>query len=291
MKTISILVLFGSLCISQVWAAPQVTSREYKLLLQADKFSYSNESADVNAYMQQAKNVIAQQISRTVSGTMVLDKQRLVRFYDSPSTCLLNNMGYSFRERVENSASEVTLKFRSNDHYLTDFADLSSPTSGAKSKLEDDITQTATQGFLVGASKSTTVPNTRTLNDFLDIHTHFPGFKTTFGISDSQALSLVGGLTVYERNYTGVVIDLGEFDATVDLSLWYTQAPYAGLKPAVVEVSFKYEDPKAIYTNKVVQRAAMSFSALKSLSNYNAPSTTQTKTQFIYKYQPSFCNS
>ena len=282
--------MLGSLLISNTWAAPQVTSREYKLLLQADKFSYSNESADVNTYIDQAKTFIAQQIGRTVSGTMVLDKQRLVRFYDSPSSCLLNNMGYSFRERVEKGASEVTLKFRSYDHYLADFSDLSSPTSGSKTKLEDDITQTATQGFLVGASKSTTAPNTRTLNDFLDIHTHFPGFKTAFGISDNQALSLVGGLTVFERTYSGVNIDLGEFDADVEVSLWYTQAPYAGLKPAVAEVSFKYEDPNANYTNKVVQRAAISFSALKSLSNYNAPSTTQTKTQFVYQYQPNFCS-
>ena len=139
--------MLGSLLISNTWAAPQVTSREYKLLLQADKFSYSNESADVNTYIDQAKTFIAQQIGRTVSGTMVLDKQRLVRFYDSPSSCLLNNMGYSFRERVEKGASEVTLKFRSYDHYLADFSDLSSPTSGSKTKLEDDITQTATQGF------------------------------------------------------------------------------------------------------------------------------------------------
>lgn len=284
------LTLLSGVFISNTWAAPQVTSREYKLLLQADKFSYSNESADVNTYINQAKSAIAQQINRTVSGSMTLDKQRLVRFYDSPSSCLLNNMGYSFRERVENGASEVTLKFRSYDHYMADFSDLSSPTSGAKSKLEDDITQTATQGFLVGSSKSTTAPNTRTLNDFLDIHTHFPGFKTTFGISDNQALSLVGGLTIYERTYSGVNIDLGEFDADVDVTLWYTQAPYAGLKPVAVEVSFKYEDPNAVYTNKVVQRAAMSFTALKSLSNYNAPSSTQTKTQFVYQYQPNFCS-
>ncbi len=290
MKKIAIFTVLSAMTMTQVWAVPQVTSREYKLLLQPDKFSYANESADVNTYMTQAKNIISQKINRTVSGSLVLDKQRLVRFYDSPSSCLLNNMGYSFRERVENGTSEVTLKFRSYDHYLTDFSDMSSPTSGAKTKLEDDITQTATQGFLVGSSKSTTAPNTRTLNDFLDIHTHFPGFKTTYGLSDSQALALVGGLTVYERTYSGVNIDLGEFDADMEMSLWYTQAPYAGLKPVAVEVSFKYEDPAANYTNKVVQRAAISFSALKSLSNYNAPSSTQTKTQFVYQYQLNFCS-
>ncbi|BAP39036.1 hypothetical protein AS4_40960 [Acinetobacter guillouiae] len=290
MKKIAILTVLTSLITTTAWSVPQVTSREYKLLLQPDKFSYANESANVNSYMQQAKTVIAQQINRTVSGTMRLDKQRQIRFYDSPSSCLLNNMGYSFRERIESGASEVTLKFRSYDHYLSDFSDLSSSTAGAKTKLEDDITQTATQGFLVGSSKSTTVANTRTINKFLDIHTHFPKFKETFAISDNQLLSPVGGLTIYERSYRGVSIDLGEFDAEVDMSLWYTQAPYAGLKPTVVEVSFKYQDPNANYTNKVVQRAAISFSALKSLSNYNAPSSTQTKTQFVYQYQPNFCS-
>ena len=59
MKKIAILTVLTSLITTTAWAVPQVISREYKLLLQPDKFSYANESANVNSYMQQAKTVIA----------------------------------------------------------------------------------------------------------------------------------------------------------------------------------------------------------------------------------------
>jgi len=272
------------------YASPKVTSREYKLLLDPNNFSYGNEASNVNSYFSQAKTAIENKISRNVTGNMSLDTQREVRFYDTQGSCPLNNMGYSFRERIENGAKEVTLKYRGYDHYITDFEDMSSSVSGAKTKLEDDITRKDNLSFLVVASKSTTVPTSRTINDFEDINTLFTGFKNNYTFSNSQSLQQVGGLTIYERKYDGATIDLGEFDADLEMSLWYTQMPYTGLKPAVVEVSFKYADANADYTKKVVARATLSFSALKGLTQYNAPSSTATKTQFVYQYQPSFCN-
>ena len=41
--------------------------------------------------------------------------------------------------------------------------------------------------------------------------------------SNSQVLNQVSSLTIYERKYAGATIDLGEFDADLELSLWYTQ--------------------------------------------------------------------
>ncbi|EPG41446.1 hypothetical protein [Acinetobacter colistiniresistens] len=270
-------------------AAPKVVSREYKLLLDPNNFSYVTEASNVNSYFAQAKTAIENKIARTVTGNMSLDTQREIRFYDTQGSCPLNSMGYSLRERIETGKKEVTLKYRGYDHYITDFEDLSSSVAGAKTKLEDDITRKDNLGFLVVASKSTTVPTTRTINDFEDINTLFSGFKNNYSYSNSQALQVVSGLTIYERKYAGATIDLGEFDADLELSLWYTQMPYNGLKPAVAEVSFKYADGNANYTKKVVSRAALSFSALKALTQFNAPSSTATKTQFVYDYQPGFC--
>ena len=87
-----------------------------------------------------------------------------------------------------------------------------------------------------------------------------------------------------------VLFDLGEFDADLELSLWYTLLPYGSLKPVLAEISFKYSDPNANFTRKVVDRAALSFSALKGLTQYNASTSTATKTQFVYQYQSNFCN-
>ncbi|WP_445117051.1 hypothetical protein [Acinetobacter sp. WZC-1] len=281
-----------SLFSAQLYAdVPAVTSREYKLLLKPEQFSYSDEANNVNAYFKKARTAIQNKINRDVTGDLTLDKQREVRFYDTKGSCPLNAMGYSLRERVEDGKQEVTLKYRGYDHYLASFEDLSSDVSGAKTKFEDDITRSGGIGFLVAASKSTTVPTKRTINDFEDINTLFSGFKNNYSFSNSQALQTVGGLTVYERTYSGATIDLGEFDADLELSLWYTQQPYSGLKPTLVEVSFKYKDKNAEYTKKVVGRAASGFGALKELSQYNAAASALSKTQFVYQYQPDFCTS
>lgn len=274
------------------YALPKVTSREYKLLLNPNNFSYDNEASNVNSYFTLAKTAIENKISRNVTGNMSFDKQREIRFYDTSGSCPLNSMGYSFRERIENNtkAKEVTLKYSGYDHYLADFEDMSSSITGAETKLEDDVTRKDNFSFLVVASKSTSVPTSRTINDFEDINTLFTGFKNNYAFSNNQSLQQVSGLTIYERKYDGVTIDLGEFKADLEMSLWYTQMPYTGLKPALVEVSFKYADANANYTKKVITRATLSFNALKSLTQYNAPTSTATKTQFVYQYQPNFCN-
>lgn len=293
MNKLIILTLFIVLVLPSVsHASPKVTSREYKLLLNPNNFSYENEASNVNSYFTLAKAAIKNKISRNIIGNMIFDKQREVRFYDTQGSCPLNSMGYSFRERIENVSKtrEVTLKYSSYDHYLTDFENISSSLPGARTKLEDDVTRKDNLGFLVVASKSTTLPTSRTINDFEDINTLFTGFKDNYTFNNSQKLQQVGGLTIYERKYDGATIDLGEFKAELEMSLWYTQMPYTGLKPALVEISFKYADANASYTKKVVTRATLSFHALKSLTQYNAPSSTATKTQFVYQYQPNFCN-
>ncbi|GAA5561700.1 MULTISPECIES: hypothetical protein [Acinetobacter] len=205
------------------YASPKVTSREYKVLLDAMNFNYGNEASNINSYFTVAKTAIENQISRNVTGAMTFDTQREIRFYDTQGSCTLKNMGYSFRERIENGTKEVTLKYRGYDHYIADFKDLTSNVSGAKTKLEDDITRKDNLSFLVVASKSTTVPTSRTINDFEDINILFSGFKNDYNFSNSQVLNQVSSLTIYERKYAGATIDLGEFDADLELSLWYTQ--------------------------------------------------------------------
>ena len=137
-----------ALCLASATASanPDVTSREYKLMLDASLFSYDTEAATVSALVQDMETAIEQAIARNVSGTPVLEKQREVRFFDTEGTCALQSRGYSFRERVENGASEVTLKFRSPDRYIADFEDVTSATVGAETKLESDGLRSLHQG-------------------------------------------------------------------------------------------------------------------------------------------------
>jgi hypothetical protein len=271
-----------------VSANPDVTSREYKLMLKAEQFSYQSEASDVASLMQAAETVIEQAIGRDVSGTPALAKQRDVRFYDTPSSCRLKGMGYSFRERIDNGDSEVTLKFRSPDRYISDFEDVSSDTSGAETKLEADVGANSSLDFKVVYGHSTKAPNTRTINEVADINAHFPGFENDYGLSDSLPLAVVGYLTVREHVYRNVTIDLGQFDAEISVTLWYQGTPTTGQSPLVAEISFKYEDPSADYTRKVVNRAKTAFEALQGLSAWVDPDS-MTKTAFIYAYSANFC--
>lgn len=283
-----LLALFLLLPVGSALANPDVTSREYKLMLHVAPFSYSTESATVTSLLDDAHNVIEHAINRSVSGLPWLEKQRDISFFDTQGSCELRRRGYSLRERVENGASEVALKFRSPDRYLSDFEDVSSGTPGAETKLESDVSANANEPFKVVYSHSTKAPNVRTINKIEDVNVHFPEFQSHYGLDDDLALSLVGNLSVREHVYRGVEIDLGQHDAQISVTLWYQGIPSGSQKPLVAEISFKYEDVSADYTRKVVNRAKASFEALKSLSGW-VDSDAKTKTTFVYEYIPTFC--
>ncbi|MBN2864496.1 MAG: hypothetical protein JXK16_00670 [Thiotrichales bacterium] len=268
-------------------ASADIGSREYKLMLTPQQFAYATESNDVISLIDNAKTTIELAIDRDVTGTPTLEKQRNVRFYDVASSCHLRNMGYVFRERVENGDSEVTLKFRDADRYIAGFEDLSSRTLGATTKLEADIGASTTTPFKVIYSHATTAPNTRTLNNLLDINTHFPGFDADYALQDTLPLSLVGNLVIYERVYKNVMIDLGQFDAEISVTLWYQGQPTSQQSPLIAELSFKYEDANADYTRKVVNRAKQAFMALQTLPGVDLSATT--KTALVYQFNPNFC--
>ena len=289
MTQLKTVVLFILTAITVLTANPDVTSREYKLMLQVDSFSYASEATDVDAFLDDAESAIETAINRSVTGTETLSKIRDVMFYDTDGDCDLKNIGYSFRERVEDSDSEVTLKFRSPDRYISDFEDLSATSGQAETKLESDIGINAISSFTVVYGHSTKAPNTRTINEMEDINDQFPGFDDDYNFSNSLSLSLVGDLTVREHVYKGREIDLGSFDADISVTLWYNGVPSGSETPLVVEVSFKYEDSSADYSKNVVNRAKTSFEALQELTDWTDPNS-KTKTKFVYEYDPDFCD-
>ncbi|MCG8609275.1 MAG: hypothetical protein MI864_01950 [Pseudomonadales bacterium] len=268
---------------------PDVTSREYKLMLDINNFEFNTEASAVASFMTVFESAVETAISRDVTGTLSLDKERTVKFFDTQYSCELSNSGYSFRERIEDGDSEVTLKFRSPDRYIAWFEDVTSNTSGAETKFEADIGSNSAIPFKTVYSHSTKAPNTRTINNFEDIHSHFPEFEDEYGFSDSTSLTQVGNLTIEERVYKGTTIDLGSFDADVSLTLWYNGTPSGSQTPVVAEISFKYEDSNASYSRKVVNRAKTAFEAIQNLTTWTDPNS-KTKTRFVYDYDTNFCD-
>lgn len=282
--TLVLLVLSSA----NLFANPQVISREYKLMLNPDLFNYDTELNDAGLLFQDIKTAVELAITRDVLGSPVLSKERDVMFYDTASTCELHNRAYSFRERIENGLSEVTLKFRSADRYISDFEDLSSSTSGAVTKLESDIGSNSSNNFKVVYGHSTKADNTRNINEMKDVNVPFPGFDADYTLSNSLVLTLVGDLTIFEHVYKNMTIDLGQFDAVISITLWYQGVPSGAQAPVVAEVSFKYEDSGVAYTRKVVNRAKKSLAAIKSLTQWVNPDSL-TKTAFVYNFNPTFC--
>lgn len=278
-------VLLSASCL----ASPDVTSREYKLILNHEKFSFDNEFQQVDGFLSLAAKNIEESIDRKVNGSPFLSKERSVAFYDVPRECTLKNIGYSFRDRVTDGDSEVTLKFRSPDRYISGFEDLSSSSSSSKTKFESDIGANAINEFKVIYSYSTRVPNSRKINDMKDINYHFPGFEDDYSFDNNIAIAPVSDLIIHERVYEGLEIDLGSIDAEMSLTLWYLSAPSGQDVPLLAEVDFDYADNSAKYTKKVVNRAKVAFDTLRAMDDWVSPDS-ETKTQFVYNYDPSFCN-
>jgi len=283
-------VLLLIVCVA-AHANPKVESREYKLMLKVDLFQHETEAQNVGSFLDKAKSTIEAATNRNVTGSERLKKIRDVRFYDIQGTCQLNEHGYIFRERIEieNGDSEVTLKFRSPDRYISSFEDLSASSSPEDRKLEADIGISSTSPFKIVYGHSNTVPNKRTINKMGDINHHFTGFKNNYHFSNDTELSPVGGLIIREHVYKGREIDLEQAKGKISVTLWYHGIPSDLQKPVIAEVSFKYEDESANYTKEIVNLAKAAFDALQSLTDWIDPNS-KTKTQWVYDFDSGFCN-
>lgn len=110
----------------------QVISREYKIMLQADKFVGAKQHVleQAGAFWQSFKQVIEDFGIDTHGNLDTIKKRRVIRFYDAKAPCspgstdavfrLRDCNGYVFRERKEldDGDREVTLKFRHPDRFI-----------------------------------------------------------------------------------------------------------------------------------------------------------------------------
>lgn len=285
MKTPKLTLALLALCFaaSSLLALTPVGSREYKLMLDPALFAGSSPATAVSQFWNDLEPLIENNLSRTATGTFALTKSRTVRFYDTPLTCVLNNHSYSFRERVENSAREVTLKFRSPDRYISQYEDLSGTETDASTKFEEDISAP----FASKYSNSTTqgISDTKNLNKMDDPIRLYPGLLS-YGFDDTEAIAIVGNLTVEESVYEGTEVDLGNENGAFSLTLWYKSG--ITTVPVIAEISFKHKDAAEDYSQNVVTRSKTLFELMQTMSGWLSPSSL-TKTAYVYSYDPAFC--
>ena len=285
-------VLVAMLCLSINVSAEnaQIGSREYKLLLNTRLFT-GNElirTSKVNDYWIALKRVIKEgALKSNTSGSLSLDKNRTISFYDVQGSCDLFNAGYSFRERVENDGRKVTLKFRSADQPIANAKDIRGKKSNAKSKFEEDISAP----FISTYSSSTTqkIGKNKNLNKMDDPVGLYPGLKSEH-FDESIGINKVSHLTVSEYVYKNATADLDSVDAEFSLTLWYNEAE-SKTQAIVAEISFKYKDDHSRFSDEVGTRAKALFIEMQTspqLINWNSPDSL-SKTATIYQYDHDFC--
>ena len=114
-----------------------VTSREYKLILQADRFK---DRAEGSAIFWELVEALLLQAGGQIHERQNEEMLRRTWYLDTPDLDLRShNLNLRVREEMdEQKKYKVTLKYRGPDRYLSAAQDISSPEKG-ETKFEEDV--------------------------------------------------------------------------------------------------------------------------------------------------------
>jgi len=285
-----------------------VNSREYKLMLEVSRFRGLNPLSVIDEMWNGPIWQLIQGMEgiEVKDGVFKLKKDRAVRFWDTGGgECTLRKHGYAFRERVKvkngkevDKKREVTLKFRNPEAERVTVKDMQGDHADAKQKFEMDI------GIGSGPdsrlrfvySKSTTQPigKNRKINKMQDPLELYPKLvnglrKQGASVDPDRKLERVSGVTIREHVYEEPVVDLGDREAEVSVTLWYDAQEGGLAEPTLAELSFKIEasGQTPAFSTATLDRAEALFLAMASLPWADA--NASTKTSFIYQYR-NFCS-
>jgi hypothetical protein len=210
--------------------------------------------------------------------------RRLIRFYDTRRQDL-DRAGYIYwaRHDLATDDCEATLKFRHPDRYIAEHRDMTSVTTGARTKFEEDIKVP----FVSLYSFSTTVPVNpttafRTLSDAArlvhDIAPRIEGFRA------DGVLSAVNDFTALERVIVGASLRIGKkpkVQAECTLIVWHDHDRQR-TKPVAVELSYRYGDTKERYGGVAARRAFDVFQMIRNTLRPWVDPNAMTKTALVY---------
>jgi uncharacterized protein YjbK len=259
-----------------------VTSREYKLMLNMDRFKDREQASQ--EFLSLLGFLVRKEGGRVVEEQNE-EQRRQTSYLDTPEGAL-HQQGFALRLREEDDDEEgfqINLKYRASDRYISAAQDLSSPQDG-KTKFEEDILPL----FISKFSHSTSIetdedPALDTMNKVMDL---FPGLRE-LDIDENTDVETVNDFKVLEvdRNLCKLKFD-EEPIIKASLSFWYLTGEEDEW-PLVGEFSFDYdvpdngadEDKLETYPPQVVEGANRLFNALQKQEGWISFSTT-TKTAF-----------
>ena len=148
-----------------------VTSREYKLMLNMDRFKDREQASQ--EFLSLLSFLVRKEGGRVVEEQNE-EERRQTSYLDTPERAL-HQQGFALRLREEDDGEEgfqINLKYRASDRYISAAQDLSTPQEG-KTKFEEDILPPFISKFSHSISIETdTAPELGTMNKVMDL---FPG--------------------------------------------------------------------------------------------------------------------
>jgi uncharacterized protein YjbK len=263
-----------------------VTSREYKLMLNVDRFKDREQASQ--EFLSVLKFLVKKERGSVVEEQNE-EERRQTSYLDTPEGAL-HQQGFALRLREEDDDDEeefqINLKYRASDRYISAAQDLSSTQEG-KTKFEEDILPPFVSKFSHSTSIETDEdPELGTMEKVMDL---FPGLRE-LDIDENTPVETVNDFKVLEvdRKLCKLKFD----DAPIikaSLSFWYLTEEEDEW-PLVGEFSFDYdivdngadEDELEMYPRQVVEGANRLFNALQKQEGWLNFSTT-TKTAFAFE--------
>ena len=215
-----------------------VTSREYKLILNVDRFTQLDKGRE--AFWDILEFLVVHKFDGEIIKKQDKSEKRRTWYLDTPSYGL-RKRGYVLRvrqEEDEDNEYKVTLKYRASDRYVSASRDLSTTLNDAKSKFEEDILPPFTSKF--SHSTSAKVNKLPDLSDVGAVSKLFPKVEVP-ELEKNIPIVKVNDFTANE-----VVYKLGQFRFSPNskikaaMSFWYllgTEKEW----PLIGEFSFDYD--------------------------------------------------
>jgi hypothetical protein len=180
-----------------MWTNRTVTSREYKLMLRADRFHERRRAAA--AFWSLTKFLVKEKQGNEVFKEQDEELRRVTWYLDTPGTELRAH-GFVLRVREEEDEDKpfkVTLKYRDPDRYVAASQDLScrEKIKGDDDKFEEDILPPFSSKFARSvAFKTDELPELSTMRQAIDV---FPGLAG-LAIPQNTPIRVVHGFKARE---------------------------------------------------------------------------------------------
>lgn len=258
-----------------------VTSREYKLMLDVNRFKERSEGT--GAFFRLLKFLLAKEGAVLLKEQNKTDERRLTSYLDTPAMDL-SRSNYSLRVRDESQSGDgfnIDLKYRSVDRYLSASRDVSSGIDG-EMKFEEDIVPAFASRF----SHSNKIPSPAkpVVDTIGDAAAIYPGLAA-LGIDPSAPVVKTNGFEAAEvvRKLCKFGFGTSPIEIKASLSFWYLPGD-EGLWPLVAEFSYDYDVPVKpaetdleIFPTETVFGANRIFAALQNQASWiDAGGTTKT---------------